>query len=126
MYNLLLVAVGGAFGAAARHGMNAALAALGGRVSFATLTVNVLGSFAAGWLAARFARPGTGYGDAFRCFSLVGFLGAFTTFSAFSVEAADLWREGRTAWLGLCLASNCLLSLTAALAGGRLALPMGS
>ncbi|MDR2391954.1 MAG: CrcB family protein [Planctomycetota bacterium] len=126
MLNLLLVAIGGAVGAAARHGINAALPASGKDISFATLSVNVIGSFAAGWLAARSVRLGAGYNDAFRCFSLVGFFGAFTTFSAFSVEAAGLWREGKIAWMAACMASNCLLSLAAALAGGQLAWPTGS
>ncbi|MDR1534377.1 MAG: CrcB family protein [Planctomycetota bacterium] len=121
MLNLLLTAIGGAFGAAARHGVNAAMAASGRRMSFATLAVNVLGSFAAGWLAGRFSRPGAASDDSLRCFLLVGFLGAFTTFSAFSVEAAGFWREGKIAWLAASAASNCLLSLAAALAGGRLA-----
>jgi CrcB protein len=80
------VAVGGALGALARFGVGRALADYPGRYS--TLVVNVLGSFALGSVV---------FGDVGSTTALffgTGFCGAFTTFSSFSVQTVDLWRDG--------------------------------
>ena len=56
MYRILAVALGGAAGALARHGVSAAVAAVfGPRFPLGTLVVNVAGSFAMGWLFAHFS-----------------------------------------------------------------------
>ncbi len=77
------VALGGGAGAWARY----AVGRLVGPSDFpyATLTVNVLGSFAMGLLAGWLARHGQG-GESWRLLLGVGLLGGFTTFSAFSFE----------------------------------------
>ena len=60
---------------------------------YGTLVVNVLGSLALGWLATVFlARPEINI--ALRLGIAVGFLGAFTTFSAFSFESVQLLLNG--------------------------------
>lgn len=90
----LLVFLGGGLGAAFRHAVNRAAVLLFG-VSFpwGTLIVNVSGSAAigllTGWLAGR-----AGVGSDVRLFVATGFLGGFTTFSAFSLDAAVMWQRG--------------------------------
>ena len=70
-----------------------------------TLAVNVLGSFAAGALVAWLSADASSNSIA-RPFLLVGVLGGFTTFSAFSVETLALLQAGRIATaIGYALAS---------------------
>ncbi len=88
MSGVLFVAVGGAVGASARYGVSLlTLAWLGAGFPWATLAVNVLGSFAIGMLA------GQGIAGNARLFWVTGVLGGFTTFSAFSLEAVGLWER---------------------------------
>jgi CrcB protein len=94
MQHLLLVMLGGAFGAGARHLTGrAALALWGPGFPWGTLAVNLIGGFAMGalvaWLAAR-----TGGNEALRYLLGVGVLGGFTTFSAFSLDAVLMLQRG--------------------------------
>lgn len=94
MQHLLLVMLGGAVGAGARHLTGRAVLAISGAsFPWGTLIVNVLGGFAMGalvaWLA---ARPGGG--ETLRYLIGVGLLGGFTTFSAFSLEAVTMLQRG--------------------------------
>jgi CrcB protein len=86
----LIVFVGAGIGGALRHGVNVGAARLFGYgFPFGTLIVNILGSFMMGALAGYFAfRPGVG--QHVRLFLTTGILGGFTTFSAFSLDAALL------------------------------------
>ena len=91
-----LVFLGGGLGAASRHGVNvAASRVMGLNFPWGTLTVNVVGSFLmgliAGWLA---FRAGINWTQHARLFLTTGFLGGFTTFSAFSLDVAVLWERG--------------------------------
>ena len=82
-----LVAAGGALGAVARFSVSTALP----RMVFPwhTLLVNLAGSFLLG-----FAILDSGMEHPTRLWFAVGFLGAFTTLSTYSVETVDLWRSG--------------------------------
>jgi CrcB protein len=84
------VALGGALGSVSRYGVSRLWPVAPGGFPVATLTVNLLGSFAIGllyiWIA---SRSGTG-GDAARLFWMTGVLGGFTTYSAFALEATLL------------------------------------
>ena len=83
--SFLLVAAGGALGSMLRFG-------IGNLVSFpyGTMTVNILGAFFAGAVIAFFMNKV----DARVYFLLMpGFLGGFTTFSAFSVDVLKLWEQ---------------------------------
>jgi CrcB protein len=85
MPNLLIVMLGGALGAGARHLVGAVmLARLGPGFPWWTLTVNLAGGLLMGLLAGWLARGGGS--EAGRLFFAVGLLGGFTTFSAFSLE----------------------------------------
>lgn len=86
----LIVFLGAGIGGALRHGVNVAAARLFGlEFPYGTLIVNIVGSFAMGLLAGYFAfRPGID--QHVRLFLTTGILGGFTTFSAFSLDAALL------------------------------------
>jgi CrcB protein len=86
----LIVFLGAGIGGALRHGVNVGATRLFGfGFPFGTLIVNIAGSFAMGLLAGYFAfRPGIG--QHLRLFLTTGVLGGFTTFSAFSLDAALL------------------------------------
>ena len=86
----LIVFLGAGVGGALRHGVNvAAVRLFGYGFPLGTLIVNIVGSFAMGLLAGYFAfRPGIG--QHMRLFLTTGILGGFTTFSAFSLDAALL------------------------------------
>lgn len=118
----LLVAAGGAAGAWLRYlASRATLAAIGpiaaSAFPWATLLVNASGSFAMGLLAGWLARHGgTGFfagGEHWRLLLGVGVLGGFTTFSAFSLELANMAQRGA---LGLALA-YALISVLAGVLG---------
>lgn len=90
MINILLVAVGGAFGAVVRFLVSGwVLKAAGPAYPVGTFAINVVGSLLmgvlAGWLAFR-----VDGGAMWRAFLGTGVLGGFTTFSAFSLETAVL------------------------------------
>jgi CrcB protein len=96
MPNLLLVMLGGAIGAGARHLAGVAqLRWLGHGFPWATLFVNLAGSLLigllAGWLVLR------GGSEQTRLFLAVGILGGFTTFSAFSLELGLMLQRGELA-----------------------------
>jgi len=88
------VAVGGALGAVSRYSFGlVALALIGNRFPWATLGVNVVGSFLIG-LAAVLIGDRIVDGELWRSLVIVGFLGAFTTFSAFSLDTLLLLQQG--------------------------------
>jgi fluoride exporter len=106
----LLVALGGGVGAWLRF----VAGRIGGTSAFpwATLSVNVLGSLAMGLLAGWLARHGQG-GEQWRLLLGVGLLGGFTTFSAFSLELAEMIQRGSLA----LAASYALVSVLAGIGG---------
>lgn len=101
----LLVAIGGGVGAWLRY----AAGRLAGTTAFpwATLSVNLLGSFALGLLAGWLARN-SAFGEGWRLLLGVGVLGGFTTFSAFSMEMAQLIERGALASAGLYAAASLI------------------
>ncbi len=92
---LLLVMLGGAVGAGFRYQVgHAALRLLGPAFPWGTWLVNLLGALLMGLLAGLLGRLGQG-GEPMRLFLGVGFLGGFTTFSAFSLEAFNMLARGQ-------------------------------
>jgi CrcB protein len=97
MFNVLLVALGGGLGAAARFGVSLAIPARGDAWPLATFLINVSGSLAIGILAGWLSTRGQA-GEQWRLFLGVGVLGGFTTFSAYSLETLRMIE--RNDWLG--------------------------
>jgi CrcB protein len=91
----LIVALGSAMGGALRHGVNVgSTRLLGTAFPYGTLAVNVARSMAMGLLAAWFAFRGEAL-QSWRSLLTTGVLGGFTTFSAFSLDAALLYERGQ-------------------------------
>ncbi len=105
-----LVAIGGAFGTAARYGVSSALPTTTGRWPMGTFVVNMAGAFVLGAVLEALARrgPDTGWRQQTRLFVGVGFCGALTTFSTLAVEA-DLLVRSHDAGLALAYAVGSLL-----------------
>ncbi len=95
MRQVLFVAAGGALGALARFALShLAQSFWGARFPFGTLGINAVGSIAIGVLYVLIAERGILHPD-WRSIAMVGFLGAFTTFSTFSLETVTLLESGR-------------------------------
>ena len=116
MINLLIVAAGGALGAAGRY----AVGLLPAKTDFPLLTllVNAAGAVIIGFLAGLFARGGLT--DRRLLFWKTGVCGGFTTFSAFSLEAVQLFEKGRHLAGSLYILLSLLLCLAGVLAGQAL------
>lgn len=92
----LIVFVGAGIGGSLRLFVNQVVAQAGGAVPIGTLAINVVGSFAMGVIVEYFALHGH-LPQGWRLFLTTGVLGGFTTFSAFSLEAALLYERGQLA-----------------------------
>ena len=92
----LLVMLGSALGGGARLWLTTAVGRpLGTSFPWGTLAVNLTGCLAVGVLAALLAPPGRMHDtQSLRVFLIVGFLGGFTTFSAFALDALLLVERG--------------------------------
>jgi fluoride exporter len=113
----VIVFLGGGIGAALRHGINIAAArALGTGFPYGTLIINIVGSLAMGVMAEYFALKG-GLPQHVRLFLTTGILGGFTTFSAFSLEAALLYERGQLAGAALYVIASVVLAIAALFAG---------
>ncbi len=89
----LAVAVGGALGSLARHGVNLMFAHLTETTApYATATVNIIGSAVIGVLAGLMAGGKLHMTTEVRTFVFVGILGGFTTFSSFMLDTLTLSR----------------------------------
>ena len=108
MTQLAFIAAGGAAGALMRYWMSNGIYALLGRgFPYGTLTVNVVGSLFMGFCYV-FMIERMDISVEWRAGLLIGLLGAFTTFSTFSIETLNLLEAGEQLKAGL----NILLSVT--------------
>jgi CrcB protein len=110
----IAVALGGAIGSLARHGVNMAFlrTAPAAAVPYATFVVNGMGSAVIGLLAGLIAANRLELGASGRAFVFVGVLGGFTTFSSFALDTLTLARGGA----GLAAAWNAAGQVVVALA----------
>ncbi len=118
---LMAVAIGGALGAVARWSLTGWVhATLGASFPTGTLIVNVTGSLALGVVAS--IADASVSTEVLRSAIAIGFLGAFTTFSTFSLEAVRLIQDGEPeralAYIGVSVVLG-LLAVWAGLEGGR-------
>ncbi len=110
-------AAGGALGAGARFIVNVACAQLlGPGFPWATLTVNVVGSFLMG-LVVGFSGLLLGGSALLRTFLATGILGGFTTFSAFSLDVVELVERRQPALAALYIGASVVISIAALWAG---------
>lgn len=116
MQAYFLVMIGGAIGAAARFGLARAIPHVSGGWPWPTFVANVVGGFLMGALAAFVIRSG-GVGENIRLFAGVGILGGFTTFSAFSLEMAQMVERGELALVASYALASVVLALLAVFAG---------
>ncbi len=117
----LLIGLAGGLGAMARYGLTAALMHVGGRsFPWGTVSVNVIGSglmgFLGVWLMTRWQVP-----MELRLAILTGFLGAFTTMSAFSIDTLTLMQRQHWWLAGLYAVGTVVVCLLAARGGMLLA-----
>ena len=116
---LSFVALGGALGASLRYLVNVAAPRLFGHgFPYATLTVNVVGSFLMGLLVVILAQKS---GTRFAPFLITGVLGGFTTFSAFSLDAITLYERGQIGLAFVYVAGTVIVALAALFFGMTIA-----
>lgn len=119
MTNAVLVFLGAGIGGVLRYGVNLLGARLGPSFPWATLTVNVVGSLAMGFVMGALLKRGGN--EPLRLFLATGVLGGFTTFSAFSLDVAYLIERGAFATAIAYLVGSVALSIGALYIGLALA-----
>jgi len=111
MNAIFAVAVGGAIGATGRYLFNLQmLRLLGPNFPWGTFGVNVIGSFVMGIVAGLFAFR-LDLSPEMRSFITTGILGGFTTFSAFSLDAANMMERGQHALAAAYIGGSVALGL---------------
>lgn len=115
--NILIIAIGGAVGAVARYGVSLWVGQRWGRgFPLGTFIVNVSGSFLIGLLMTLMAEKVL-VDPRWRLLLVVGFLGAYTTFSTFEYETGALLKDGEWAY--------AMLNIIASVVAGFIALKLG-
>ncbi len=114
--SLLQVALGGAVGASLRYLTVIGLSRAIGHTSFpfAIITVNVLGSFLMGVFVVAAAQRGLTH---LSPLVMMGVLGGFTTFSAFSLEAVTLYERGDVGQAAIYVLASVIFSILGLVAG---------
>ena len=117
MMNFLIIGIGGFFGAVSRYGVALWIGRQWGRsFPLGTFVINVSGSFLIGLLMSLLAERFM-VNPQWRLLFVVGFLGAFTTFSTFEYETGALLKDGE--WL------IAMLNITLSVVVGFMALKLG-
>ncbi|MGB7285822.1 MAG: fluoride efflux transporter CrcB [Salaquimonas sp.] len=118
MTHLIIVALGGAIGAALRHLTSLGFMRwLGPAFPYGTLFVNIVGSLAMGLLIGWLVKRTGGASNELRLFLATGLLGGFTTFSAFSLDVANLWQRGEMVSAFGYIIGSVVLSILAVFVG---------
>ncbi|MCF7825494.1 MAG: fluoride efflux transporter CrcB [Candidatus Marinimicrobia bacterium] len=117
---IIAVGVGGFLGAIGRYWISGLAQRLSDRFPLGTLSVNLLGSFLLGFFATLFLEKMM-VNQELRLLLLVGLLGAFTTYSTFSLETLNLLRTGEWMFAGLNIVTNLAGTLIAVWAGVSIA-----
>lgn len=118
MSSFLTVALGGAIGASARHGLSLmTLRFFGPGFPIGTLLANVIGGFLMGILMGWLVREMPENANSIRLFAGVGVLGGFTTFSAFSLDALRMLETKRYFELTGYIGGSVVLSIAAVAIG---------
>ena len=114
MGKLFLAGIGGFIGSVLRYSVSGFVQGWSRSIHFpyGTLAVNFLGCLAIGFLT-QLAESRGYFSAESRTLIFVGVLGGFTTFSAFSNETMNLWREGQSALAALNVGAHLFLCLGA-------------
>ncbi len=121
MKMMAFIAAGGAIGAVARHLFAAQIGGLFGHgFPWAILAVNVIGSFALGIFIETFALVWSPSQE-IRAFIVVGGLGAFTTFSTFSMDTILLYERGQVFNAAMYIGASVAFSVLAVFFAMRIA-----
>ncbi len=119
--DVLVISLGAIFGANARWMISRYLAKVIGPVfPYGTLVINVVGSFMVGFFVV-WSTERALLDPRWRLLIVVGFCGAFTTFSSFAFETMAYFQQGQYTLMMTNFVSNNLLCLAAALGGMALA-----
>ena len=117
VFKIISVALGGAVGSVARYLINISpLAGVFEKFPFPTFLINIIGSFLIGFFMIVFADKFV-VSENIRLMVIIGFLGAFTTFSTFEMEIFGLMREKQLVTAFLYLALSILIGFAGVLAG---------
>jgi CrcB protein len=117
MLGYLIVFLGGGFGAMIRHGVNLlSMRTLGTHFPYSTFFINISGSTVMGLIAAYFLVKGDA-SQHWRLFLTTGILGGYTTFSAFSLDAALLYERGEVGLAAFYVIGSVVLSIAGLFAG---------
>jgi CrcB protein len=121
MLPYLLIFLGGGTGAVARYGVSTLMGTkFGTDFPWGTLTVNLIGAFLIGLFVEIAALRWQTTHHLLTLLLVTGFLGGFTTFSAFSLEAALMWQKGDflnlAAYIGVSVIGTVALVRLAAVA----------
>jgi CrcB protein len=115
--SFVIVFLGGGLGAALRHGINLFSARMFGTgFPYSTFFINVTGSIVMGLVAGYFEFKGDAP-QSWRLFLTTGILGGYTTFSAFSLDAALLYERGELGLAALYVIGSVALSIAGLFAG---------
>ena len=121
MNMLVAIAIGGAVGALGRHFVNVAMGSLlGTGFPWGTVTVNIVGSFLMGVLIHMLA-VSWNVSPEMRALLTVGALGAFTTFSTFSLDVVTMYERDALLLVGVYVVVSVVASIGALFVGLRLA-----
>ena len=121
MNMLVAIAIGGAVGALGRHFVNVAMGSLlGTGFPWGTVTVNIVGSFLMGVLIHMLA-VSWNVSPEMRALLTVGALGAFTTFSTFSLDVVTMYERDALLLVGVYVVVSVVASIGALLVGLRFA-----
>jgi len=113
----ILVFIGGGLGSTLRHTINMVSARLlGTAFPYHTFIINITGSTVMGLIAGYLAFKG-GASQPWRLFLMTGILGGYTTFSAFSLDAAMLYEKGEIGLAALYVVGSVVLSIAGLFAG---------
>ena len=115
--NYVLVFIGGGLGATLRHIVNINCPRLFGTAfPYHTFIINITGSSVMGLIAGYLALKGEA-SQPWRLFLMTGILGGYTTFSAFSLDAALLYERGELGLAALYVLGSVVLSIAGLFAG---------